>query len=293
MGSPWYVTRDAVKNALGLPSSTTGVATGPSGLTNRDLDLTIEAVSRQFEQYLGFSGHPASETRDFSPLRSDYVRLDYPLLAVDSIQTDADGNASYETTLTTSDYYLNPANATLGPMPQPFWGVEARYNSTAVFPVKIPRSVRIAGTWGFVDKRRTSSGDLATALSATATSIEVSNSTGFQVGQTILMGSEQMFITGTPASSSGTVTTGSITVTRAVNGTTNATHSSATGISIYEYPGIEDAALFQAMQNWRAHDAPLGFTGGEPFGTERAQLGMGLHPFTRRILDQMRKPVAV
>lgn len=106
------------------------------------------------------------------------------------------------------------------------------------------------------------------------------------------MGGEKMFVTRTPASASGAHTS-TIDVLRAQNGTSAVAHTSATGVTIYEYPIIEQAALTQVQQEYLVRHAPQGYAGGDPYGTQRPQMSGGLHPFVRRLLDPMRKPQAL
>lgn len=287
----FYTNRDAVKAALQIPASTTGEATGQRGLINQDIDAAIEGISQLIDDYLGFSPAPTSGTRFYTPRKSDYLSLDYPLLAVDSIQISSDGGTTYGTTFATGSYYLKPYNATMESPPKPFWDIEVRDScATAVFNVGIQRSARITGTWGYFDQRAGTTAVVgATALDATVTSFGMTGATSLHPGQLILMGSERMLVTQTPASSTGAHTS-QISVLRAQHGTAGATHSVATSIEIYEFPIIERAALYQACQDWRVQQAPMGYTGGEGV-TQRPVMAGGLHPFARRMLDPMRKPV--
>ena len=285
-----YTHRDAVKAALQIPASTTGEATGQRGLLNQDIDAAIEGISHLIEDYLGYSPAPTSGTRFYTPVNSMTLCLDYPLLAVDSIQTSSDGGTTYGTTFATDSYYLKPYNATMESPPRPFWEIEMRdAGATAVFNRRMQRSARITGTWGYFDQRAGTTANLTSALDATTTSFAITGATSLHPGQLILMGTERMVITQTPASATGAHTS-AVTALRAQQGTEGATHSAATSIAIYEFPIIERAALYQACQDYRAQQAPMGYTGGDQ-GTQRPVMVGGLHPFTRRLLEPLRKPV--
>lgn len=279
----WYVNRDDLKSALTIPASTTR--------DHAHLDGAVEAISRLLDDYLGFHAYPSSGVRYYTPTGGTRLRLDYPLLAVDTIQHSSDGGSTYGSTMTTADYYLQPDNATEESPPRPFWEVVIRPNATssaAGFPKGITRGTKITGTWGYFNQTANSSATLATALAVGTTTIKINISTALHPGQTILMGSEQMFLTRTPTSATGSITS-TVDVLRAQNGTVGATHSCATTIAVYTYPIIERAALYQAEQDYRGKDAPFGNVGGQPGGGQ--SISIGLHPFTRRMLDGFRKPV--
>ena len=287
----WYIDRDSVKLALQIPASTTGEATGQRGLVNQQIDDAIEAISRAFDEYVGYHFYPSSGTRYFTAKDSDCLYLRTPLTALDAIHASSDGGSTYGTTIATGNVYLNPPNATEESPQRPYWEIEIKPNATGdVFPAGLRRGVRVQGTWGYYNALKSTTATLATALNATATTIELNGATALHAGQTILMGGERMFVSQTPASSSSTHSS-QITVQRAVNGSSGATHSCATTIDIYDYPIISRAALYQASQDYRAKDAPMGVVGMEPLGTQRFQGGIGLHPFTRRLLDSFRTPV--
>ncbi len=278
--SNFYIHRDLLKNALGIPTSTTG--------DHAQLDDTLETVSRLLDDYLGFHVFPSSGTRDYTPGETTRLQLDAPLLGVDSIQTTSDG-VTYGTTLSTTGYNLMPYNATQESPPRPWWCIEITDNASAVFPRNIKRGARIAGTWGYYNVLKSSTATLATDITSAVTAVQINGATSLHAGQTLLVGTEQMFVTATPVSSSGSHSSG-ITVERAKNGTLGATHSSGNAIQVYDYPIVGRATLYQAEMDYRAKDAPLGYIGGGDV-VQRPQ-GIGLHPFVRRMLDGLRKPVA-
>ncbi len=275
-----YVNRTVLKSALGINATSTSA--------NDRLDDAAEAVSRLFDQHVGYAFGPSSGTRDYTAKEATCLYLDRPLLAVDALRTASDGT-TFGTTMTTADYWLAPYNATVESPRRPFWGIETRASATAVFPTT-RRSVRIVGTWGYFDERITSTATLATDITSNTTTIQLNGATALHPGQTILMGAERMLVTQTPASASG-VHTSNINVRRAMDGTTNSTHSSATSIQVYEYPVVDRLALYQAQMDYRALDAPLGMTGGMPDGGSRVNAAGGLHPFVqRRLNDSFRTP---
>ena len=274
-----YVHRDTLKAALGILASTTG--------QHEQLDDAAETVSLDFDDFVGFSFQPASGARDYTPRQSRCLALDTPLTAVDAIRTTSDGT-SYGTTFAGDAFHLTPYNATMESPRKPFWGIELKASAAAVFPAGTVRGARVLGTWGYYDERKLSAATLATALDATATTVQLNGATALHAGQTILMGGERMLVTQTPASSTGSITS-AVTVERGQHGTSGATHSCATTIEVYRYPIIERLALYQAEADYRAMHIPLGYAGGGD-NTERPVGGAGLHPFVRKRLERFRSP---
>jgi hypothetical protein len=109
-----------------------------------------------------------------------------------------------------------------------------------------PRVTALAGKYGYQDVQ-TSVGTIGTATSS-ATSISLSGGAAYP-GHTLLVDSEQMYVT---ASTGGTA----LTVTRGANGTTAAVHSAAAAATVYVYPSeVSDATLQIGLRRWKARDA--------------------------------------
>ncbi len=85
-------------------------------------------------------------------------------------------------------------------------------------------------------------------MDTTKTTIAVDAGTQFEIGQTILLGTEQMLITN--------ISSNDLTCTRALNGTTAAAHANNLDIYNLRWPlSIERATLIQAARIWtRAAD---------------------------------------
>jgi len=78
-------------------------------------------------------------------------------------------------------------------------------------------------------------------MSTGATTASVTSGADFAVGQTVLVESEQMLVTG--------VSGNDLTVTRGLNGTTAAGHASGVGVSILRWPApVERAALINTAR---------------------------------------------
>lgn len=283
----WYNHRDAMKRALNLPASSTG--------DHFNLDTALEAGSRLIDDWLGYHLYSAIETRHFTARDTQRLSLRQPLTSIVAIRTDYGGDGSYETTWSTTDYRLWPYEATAESPPRPYWDIELRQNASVAFPEGVDAGVEIAAAFGRFDIRTTSTATLSTGLSATGARLEVAGSTALHPGQTIRIDNEDMFVEANGKSGSDTATTsGSVTVLRAQNGSSAATHSSGSAIQIFTYPLADRAALYQAEHDFkRALADPA--AGGDPFGRE----GMGdysrtegdLHPAVRRMLRSWRTPV--
>jgi len=277
----WYTNRTLLKAAMGIPVSTTG--------DHATLDDVLETVSRTIDTYLGFHCYPSSGVRDYTARHNDDLYLDAPLTAVDAIQLDPGGDSTYETTMAVTDYYAKPYNATMESPARPWWEIETRPNATTVFPEGITRGVRVKGTWGYFNQTRSTTAVLSATVTTGAITLELTGATSIQPGDTILIGSERMFVERSPVSATGAHTS-TIQVQRAVNGTSGFAHASGAAVSVYEYPVISRATLYQAELDYRVKDAPSGFAGGESFSQP---VGGGLHPFVRRTLDSFRVPVVI
>lgn len=276
-----YTHRDAVKDACGIAASSTG--------DHDQIDASIEAASRLIDDWLGYPFGPQIETRLLRATKSALLRLDKPLTAVTTLRTDAGGDGSYESTWSTAMYWLNPANATGESPPAPYWEIEQRVSATSVFPVGISRGVELAGTWGYYDRRENSSAVLSTtggALDSTQSNLTVTFASALHAGQTIRVDEEQMFIQEVTASAAGAG--GQMTVLRAQNGTTGATHATGAAIQTYRYPIVERAALYEAQRDFRA-GLGLPAAGSPEFVDSRQPQSADLSPTVRRMLAGFRR----
>ena len=61
----WYTHRDILKDALGIPATSTGA--------HVQLDAVIEGVARQFDRHVGFGFFPSSQTRHYTPWESMHL----------------------------------------------------------------------------------------------------------------------------------------------------------------------------------------------------------------------------
>lgn len=220
----------------------------------------LESVSRQVELTCHRRFQPFSATMYFDAPHGSTLPLTHDLLSVTSLKTDANGAGTYENTWTVNtDYFLYPPNAAYDQ--SPYWRIDrARYNPTYSFPMCIERGVQIVGVWGYWLDLVAQSTLGAAITTTTTTSVTMSASHGLEAGQTILIDSEQLYITA--------VSSDTLTVERGVNGTTAATYLIAATVSLYRYPGpVVEATRIQAARIFQRVHAPFGITGSAELGT--------------------------
>lgn len=108
------------------------------------LEACVEAASRAIDVHCGrwFYTTSADETRCYTAEDADLLRPD-DLVSITSLYTDDDGDGTFETEWTTSDYYLEPYNAALHG--EPYTAIRAVEQA---FPL-LRRAVRITGKFGW------------------------------------------------------------------------------------------------------------------------------------------------
>ena len=245
----------------------------------------LEAVSRLIDQYCNRHFYVLESSRKFDgDGGTELVVQD--LISVTSLKTDDNKDRTFETTWATTDYLLYPPNAE----PTKRWGraynrvlVDVEAGNEDVFTAGM-QTVQIEGTWGYRDLTEDSGADIneGATFSATDTTLTVTDGSKFAVGETILIETEQLYITA--------VSTNDLTVTRGVNGSTAASHADSTDISIYRYPEpVAEACLMQTSRLWKRKDSGFASAVGLP-QTGRFDVFRGLDPDVRQLLSPFRKP---
>lgn len=219
------------------------------GLTGDKNDVLLrnlaETVARQFDEHLGRTFRSYLATRYYTPRSSQRLLLDGDLLSVTTLKSDEDGDRVYETTWAAGDYDLMPFNAAADK--RPYWEIAVTPDGDHWFqPVR--RGVEVVGKWGYWEDLVTVTSLAAEALDATETGVDVDNGGDFEPLQTILVDAEQMYVTG--------INSNTLTVVRAVNGTTAATHLDNAVIQVYRYPWqVAKAAILHATKMWARRSA--------------------------------------
>lgn len=216
-----YANLTDIKNELG--------ETGTDATRDAILLRMLERVSREVDQYCRRHFYVESATKYFDVVDPCKVLID-DCLSLSALTGDSEGDGTYDgTTYTqgdTGDYTFWPHNDWPKLRLIPAASPDYTFSRGAKY-------LKAVGLWGYGDggsatpyKSSGRTGTVADATTATLTANSAADSSVYP-GQTILVGSEQMYVTAV----SGT----SITVERGVNGTTAASHSAAT-IYIYKYP---------------------------------------------------------
>ncbi len=153
------------------------------------------------------------------------IRLTDWLIAATTV-TAYDGTARDNNTVLTAgynaDYFLMPYNSS----PKTILKLN---EDTADTLDAGQQTLTILGEWGYTnDTILVTTADAV--ASTTATSVSVTAAANFGPAQTVLIDSEQMYIT--------SISGNTLTVERGVNGTTAATHSGGANASRYDYPPL-------------------------------------------------------
>ena len=230
----WYTTRESLKRAIGL-----------SGNENDEaVDRLIEAASRDVDNLTHRWFIPKTQTRLFRwPATygvGSVLWMDADLLSVSTLQTKAQ-NAT-PTTISSSDFFLEPNNTN-----PPYSRIEIDLSSTAAFEAgdTPQRSISVAGSWGF-SSDTVSLGTVSSGLSsdATATSMVCSTgslTSGINVGDTLLIESEQLFVSEKTSAALGSVLiNGALTANKSENVTIDSGH----GISAGEVVKVDSEEMF-------------------------------------------------
>lgn len=190
----------------------------------------LEAASRWINAHCGRTFYAMTETRYYG---DDDLDFDVPLklwvddlLSITTLKCDSALDGTYSTTLAVTDYNLWPNRG------YPKLSVILNDETGDYYAWSDGRrSIQIAGTWGYGDKAGASPwlavASTGTVATASVTTLAVTNGADFEAGNTILVGTEQMYVT--------LVTGNNLTVVRGVNGTTAAIQNGA-AISKAQYP---------------------------------------------------------
>ena len=207
----WYATRESVKRAVRSNGSENDEA----------IDRLIEAASRDVDNMTHRWFIPRTQTRLFKWPGTyglgDILWMDADLISVTALKTKAQDSSP--TTISSSDYFLEPVNNA-----PPYNRIEIDISSSASFESgdTSQRSISVEGSWGF-SADTVSVGTVASGLDsdATVTTMVTSNgslTSGVNVGDTLLIESEQVFVTEkTSAALASILLNGAITADKSEN----------------------------------------------------------------------------
>lgn len=198
-----------------------------------ELERMAESASRRVDGYCKRHFYTLTETRVLHGNGCDKVRIP-DLISASTIKLDEDSDGTFEYTMVTADYWLEREFGENIDAP-PFDLLRLNpYTGTRLSFMALRRLVEIAGVWGYsanVERQVPT----ATLADATTTTMTTSAAGNIGVGQTLLIESEKVYVSGGTASP--------WTVARGLDGTTAAAHA-AKPIDLYVYePAVRDATL--------------------------------------------------
>lgn len=243
------------------------------------LRAVLEAISVAIDDLCERTFRIYLATHYYTPAYADRLYLDHDLLAITTLKTDEGGDGTFEYTWDSSDdYHLKPFNAAA--RKRPYWEIAVPGSGGDYsFPCGVSRSVEVVGRWGYWQDLETLTPTVNEVLDTTETGVDVTDGTVFDVCQTILVDSEQLYITA--------ISGNTLTVERGVNGTSAASHSSGASIQRYRYPGpIVEAARILAARIFKRPEAAFGLMGSAEMGT--ASVIARTDPDVRMLTDHYR-----
>jgi hypothetical protein len=205
----------------------------------------MEASSRAVDKYCHRWFYVLSATRYYAGAARTLFFQEDDILSITTLKTDEDGDGTFENTLTeNTDFFLYPLNGF------PKFRIEINPDGNyGGFGAGIKRGIEIVGLFGYGDgKSATPYADidpkLYTPVNATETELEFVGAT-LEVGWTIILDSEQMYVTAGPSENI-------YTVKRAVNGTTGASHAAGVEAYVYDYPDeVREAVIMLTARLWK------------------------------------------
>jgi hypothetical protein len=235
----WYVSRERFKSAASISG----------GQFDNAVDRVIEASSRDIDRWTRRHYIPKTQTRLYRypqarTSSATVLWLDQDLLSVTTLQTKAQNTTP--TTIASSDYFLEPNN------PEPdgntrYNRIEIDDSSTAAFEAgdTPQRSISIAGSWGWSNSTKISgSVDDSGGISSTDTTLIVSDGSLIDVGDTLLIDSEQIFVSNRDFAARGSILLDMGSDLGATNATTTVTVDGSHGIVAGEVIRIDSEQMY-------------------------------------------------
>ncbi len=265
----WYTTRESFKRTI----------MDNTAVTDKDdrLDEAIASASEFIEEYCSRIFIPWTGTKEFDFQKSGKLFLGEDLLSSTPTITYNNGN----TTVGANNYFLYPLNA--ADLGKPYEWLELLLTSELMsFRDTKQSDITINGKWGYseITKNTGTAINDGSDINATVTSITVDSTTVIEVGMTILIDDEQMFVENHAATTT--------TVVRGVNGTTAILHLN-NAIIYAIYPPLQIRQAANAL-------ASRAFMRGESAWTDRTQAGdLGFSYFKsmpaeiKAVLDKLRR----
>jgi hypothetical protein len=209
-----------------------------TGEDDRLLDIA-EQMSRAVDNYIGYPAYERKGETYISLTRlcpaNEWGRVAYlstPVVSVDSLVADTDADGTYDLTLTSSDYVMEP---TEGPdVGKPYWRIRLLPGGALGAIPTWPRALKLTGTLGVPHGLISTGVTLTANISATVLTMSGPVTDIIWPGDTILVGAERMAVEAVSGST--------VTVRRGINGTTATSHTAA-AVSVVEPPPVLTRAL--------------------------------------------------
>ena len=134
-----YVTDSDFKSSLDISGT----------YADADVTAAILGASIAIDEVCGrrfYDDANANQVRYYSPYRTDYVAT-HDIVTLTSVKLDAGDDGTFETTLDTSEYVLEPLNAAADG--KPWTGIRLRPTSGKAFTTSYPKSVEVTAEFGW------------------------------------------------------------------------------------------------------------------------------------------------
>ena len=263
-------------------------------VTDQDVDApdergilkALEAVSRGVDDYVDDGFFVNTEARTFDGDGRERLKIPW-LLSQSAVKLDEDTDGTYETSLTLdTDFWLRrPGHRRQTVKPFTFIVLNPYKGSRSIFAVR-PDLLQITGEWGHSDDTEDLGGGVTASLTNATTTKMTTNKAGTPAlgpGDTVLVGTERLYIVGGKGADSWTVV-------RGVNGTTALTHSDV-ALTRYLYePRATESVLIMAGRLWKRRETSYSSLIANPsIGT--IEVFKGLDPDVREMLRPLRRNV--
>lgn len=136
-----YATLAELKARIGIASDDT--------VGDSQLEAIVEAASRAIDEHCGrrFYADSTAGARYYTAEFSDLLFLPDDVISVTTLATDSDGDRTYEDTWETTDYDLQPDNASTDG--RPYTRIQITPAGRYAFPVGVRRGVKLTAVYGW------------------------------------------------------------------------------------------------------------------------------------------------
>ena len=234
-----------------LSNGASVLSTQPAATVARKL-AALESISRLIDEKMersefGSGFGPRIGTNRYDGQGGSVLRLRDDLLSVTSITIrESTAAVATKTPVADTDYYLIDEDG--GYSQAPYRKILLHGQGAITAYGTGYRVTDVAGTWGNSNQTRTLVPTVTEALDLTETGIDVSATTDLSPGLTLLLDSEHVYVR--------SIASLTLTVDRAANGSTAATHLTGIAIARYLYPAaVTDLALRLYLRRWKSRDA--------------------------------------